>query len=163
MSRSGELHVTSGPATWLGRFWVATRNGLVTEIRFGIPEPHHQRDDPTGRKVAQQIVDFLEADRRRFDVPLDWSVLPPAHSAILRTLYETIHWGDTVAYGELAAMAGYPRAARAAGTACRLNPFAIVVPAHRVIAAGPRLGGYLGRPDLKKKLLAREGSGPFPP
>ena len=72
-------------------------------------------------------------------------------------------WGDYVTYGALAAMAGYPGAARAAGTACRMNPFVIAVPAHRVIAAGNRLGGFLGRPDIKRRLLEREGSGPFKP
>lgn len=164
MSHTNPLRITSGAATWLGRFWVATQNGLVTEIQFGIPEPpHHDGDDPVGRKVARQIVEFLQEDRQAFDVPLDWTVLPPAHRDILRTLCECIHWGDTVTYGELAAMAGYPGAARAAGTACRLNPFAIVAPVHRVIAAGGRLGGFAGRPDLKRQLLAREGAGPFKP
>jgi methylated-DNA-[protein]-cysteine S-methyltransferase len=155
--------VTHGPHTWLGDFWVATRDGLVQEVRFGVPAPEHHGDDPLGRRVTAQIQEFLCGDRRAFDVPLNWSNMPPGHLAILKTLYETIHWGDYVTYGELAAMAGLPGAARAAGTACRMNPFAIVVPAHRVIAAGNRLGGYLGRPDVKTRLLAREGSGPFRP
>ncbi len=166
MNHTDSHRVTSGGASWLGHFWVATRNGLVTEIQFGIPEPLHHGDDggdPLGRDVARQVREFLQADRQSFDVPLDWTVLPPAHRDILRTLYECIHWGDTVAYGELAAMAGYPGAARAAGTACRMNPFAIVAPVHRVIAAGGRLGGFAGRPDLKQRLLAREGAGPFKP
>jgi methylated-DNA-[protein]-cysteine S-methyltransferase len=153
--------VSEGPRTWLGNFFVVTNGRAVLEVSFGQPLPAYEEDDPLGRRVAREVQEFLEGGRRAFDLPLDWSVVPPAHSAILRTLYETVHWGDTVTYGELAAMAGYPGAARAAGTACRLNPFALVVPAHRVIAAGNRLGGFLGRPDLKRRLLAREGSGPF--
>jgi methylated-DNA-[protein]-cysteine S-methyltransferase len=156
-----ERFVSEGARTWLGNFWVATNGHVVKEIAFGVPAPLHEEDDALGRDVARQIREFLEGERRAFDIPLDWSVMPPAHSAILKTLYETIRWGDVITYGELAAMAGYPGAARAAGTACRMNPFAIVVPAHRVIAAHNRLGGFLGRPDLKRRLLAREGSGPF--
>jgi methylated-DNA-[protein]-cysteine S-methyltransferase len=154
-------NVTQGPRTWLGNFWVATHHGLVQEVSFGVPPPGREGDDALGRDASRQIKEFLTGDRRAFDLPLDWTVMPPAHRAILKTLYETIHWGDYVTYGELAAMAGYPGAARAAGTACRMNPFALVVPAHRVIAAGNRLGGFLGRPDIKRRLLDREGSGPF--
>jgi len=155
------LFVSEGASQWLGNFWVATDGRLVQQVAFGTPPPAHSEDDALGRDVARQLHEFLDGDRRSVEAPLDWAGLPPAHHAILQTLYETIHWGDTVAYGELAAMAGFPGAARAAGTACRMNPFAIVVPAHRVIAAGNRLGGFLGRPDLKRRLLAREGSGPF--
>jgi methylated-DNA-[protein]-cysteine S-methyltransferase len=131
------------------------------EVRFDEDPPHVSLDDALGHEVATQIVEFLCGDRTRFDVPIDWSMMPPAHAAILRTLYEQVGWGDTVSYGELAAMAGYPGAARAAGTACRKCPWDIVVPAYRAIAAGGRIGGYGGRVDIKRLLLAREGSGPF--
>lgn len=164
--RSEDILVLEGPTNWLGPFWVASRGGLITEIRFGpVPERAGRRthDDPLLLSVAVQIQEFLASDRRTFRVPLDWSVLPPGHGAILRTLVESVPWGDVVTYGELAAMAGLPGAARAAGAACRHNPFALVAPAHRVIAAGGRLGGYAGRPDIKKRLLDREGSGPFTP
>ena len=158
----GIVNLTIGPQTWLGPFWIATRQGLVIEVGFGGEPPvQYAHDDPLGHRVASQVHEFLEGDRRRVDAPLDWTVLPPAHSVILRTLYESVPWGDLVTYGELAEMAGFPGAARAVGTACRHNPFAVIVPAHRVIAAGGRIGGFAGRPDIKRKLLAREGLGPF--
>jgi O-6-methylguanine DNA methyltransferase len=64
--------------------------------------------------------------------------------------------GEVVTYGELAALAGRPGAARAAGTFCAQNRFAVFVPCHRVVAAGG-LGGYgsLGL-DYKRRLLALE-------
>ncbi|HEY3266584.1 MAG TPA: methylated-DNA--[protein]-cysteine S-methyltransferase [Armatimonadota bacterium] len=153
-----DLRVAIGCSTWLGNFWVATRGALVSEVRFNLPPPVHEGDDTTGAEVARQIAAFLSGDIRAIEAPLDWSVLPTAHGAILRALYESVPWGDVVTYGELAAMAGHPGAARAAGAACRMNPFAIVAPAHRVIAAGGRLGGYGGRPDIKRLLLEREGN-----
>ena len=65
--------------------------------------------------------------------------------------------GEVVTYGELAALAGRPGAARAAGTFCAANRFALVVPCHRVVAADG-IGGY-GSPGstYKRRLLALEG------
>jgi methylated-DNA-[protein]-cysteine S-methyltransferase len=62
----------------------------------------------------------------------------------------------TVSYGELAAMAGYPRAARAVGTAMATNPIPIVIPCHRVIRADGSLGRYGDDPAMKAGLLAHE-------
>jgi len=66
--------------------------------------------------------------------------------------------GRVVTYGELAALAGRPRAARAVGAACGSNPVPLLVPCHRVVAAGPSIGGFGGHLDLKRALLEREGS-----
>ena len=66
--------------------------------------------------------------------------------------------GRVATYGDVAAMAGRPRAARAVGNLMRASPGAAVgIPAHRVIAAGGRLGGYGGNVALKQALLRAEG------
>ncbi|MBN2176550.1 MAG: methylated-DNA--[protein]-cysteine S-methyltransferase [Demequinaceae bacterium] len=65
--------------------------------------------------------------------------------------------GEVVTYGELAVLAGNPRAARAAGHACARNVVGIFVPCHRVVST-TGLGGYgLGGNDLKRRLLQYEG------
>lgn len=64
--------------------------------------------------------------------------------------------GTVQAYGGLAARAGFPRAARAVGTACALNPIALIVPCHRVVAAHG-LGGYAFGLSIKRALLEHEG------
>ena len=68
-----------------------------------------------------------------------------------------VPWGEVVTYGELAALAGRPRAPRAAGTFCAENNFPLVVPCHRVVSA-TGLGSYgsLGI-EYKRRLLALEG------
>jgi methylated-DNA-[protein]-cysteine S-methyltransferase len=78
-----------------------------------------------------------------------------------------IGWGKTSSYGQLAAAVGMPRAARAVGGVMARNPLAIIVPCHRVLASGGRLGGYsmgTGLP-IKRRLLALEsvGKSPFAP
>ena len=67
-----------------------------------------------------------------------------------------IPYGDTITYGELAARIGRPSAARAVGAANGRNPVAILVPCHRVVAAGGALGGYAGGLSRKRWLLAHE-------
>ena len=68
-----------------------------------------------------------------------------------------IPWGEVVSYGELAALAGRPGAARAAGSFCAENRYSLIIPCHRVVAANG-IGGYgSAGPDLKRRLLALEG------
>jgi methylated-DNA-[protein]-cysteine S-methyltransferase len=68
--------------------------------------------------------------------------------------------GETLTYGELAARAGRPRAARAAGSACAKNPFAPQIPCHRVVKADGGLGNYSGPGgvETKRSLLDREAA-----
>lgn len=77
-----------------------------------------------------------------------------------RAVYEAllaIPAGETVSYGELAEMAGYPRAARAVGNAMAANPIPIVVPCHRVIRSDGTMGRYGNDPAWKERLLIHEG------
>ena len=69
---------------------------------------------------------------------------------------QEIPYGETRTYAELAESIDAPRATRAVGTANGSNPVSLVVPCHRVVAAGGRLGGYGGGLDLKRRLLALE-------
>ena len=65
--------------------------------------------------------------------------------------------GEVVSYGELAALAGRPRAPRAAGAVCSANRFSFIVPCHRVVSA-TGIGGYGDAGvDVKRRLLALEG------
>ena len=69
----------------------------------------------------------------------------------------SIPWGEVVSYGELAALAGRPRAARAAGSFCADNRYSLVIPCHRIVAANG-IGGYgSAGVELKRRLLALEG------
>ena len=91
-------------------------------------------------------------------VLLDMDRVPPFH----RRVYEaarSIPRGTTMTYGALAARAGAAGSARAVGQALARNPFAIVVPCHRVVAAGGRIGGFSANGGVltKSRLLAIEG------
>jgi len=68
--------------------------------------------------------------------------------------------GQTKSYAQVAQSIGRPKAMRAVGQACGANPIPVVIPCHRVLAAGGKLGGFSSGLDWKRKLLTREGAIP---
>jgi len=70
---------------------------------------------------------------------------------------QTIPYGETRTYKWVAQKIGKPKAVRAVGQACGANPLPLIIPCHRVVASGNKLGGFSGGLRLKKKLLRREG------
>ena len=107
---------------------------------------------------------YLEGDAIALDLPVDLRLMAaPFRHAVLEQLHATVHRGETVTYGELAARAGNPKAARAVGTACARNPVPIVVPCHRVLPGSGGIGNYGGGPARKRALLELEGVLPTSP
>ena len=108
-------------------------------------------------QAATQLGEYFAGGRRVFQLPCDLSGLPRFTRLVLEVL-QTVPFGATVTYGELAQRAGAPRAARAVGRALAVNPLPIVIPCHRVVAANGHLGGYSGGagPATKAWLLAFE-------
>ena len=89
-------------------------------------------------------------------LPIDLEWATPLQRE-LAAAARAIPWGEVVSYGELAALAGRPGAARAAGSFCAENRFSLIIPCHRVVAANG-IGGYgAAGPELKRRLLALEG------
>ena len=115
----------------------------------------------TPRKIPggldQIIADLYRGKKRDFDLSiLNWSCLAPFAAGVLKQACK-IPRGRVDTYAGLAARAGSPRAARAAGTALANNPFPIVIPCHRVVRSGGDIGQFGGGTDMKKQLLEREG------
>src|SRR5262249_51703056 len=114
-------------------------------------------DDRTDHPLTERLVAFLHGQPVTFDdVELDWDEETDFFRALGEALAD-VPRGEVVTYGELAALAGRPGAARAAGTFCAHNRLPVFVPCHRVVAAGG-IGGYgsLGV-EYKRRLLALEG------
>jgi methylated-DNA-[protein]-cysteine S-methyltransferase len=110
--------------------------------------------------VKRQLGEWFAGKRHDFDFDLDLEGVDGFRRTVLETLAHDVAWGEVVTYGELAGMARRPRAARAVGSAMRDNPLPFVIPCHRVVAAGGRIGGYGGGRNavaLKRRLLDREG------
>src|SRR5206468_8473336 len=96
-------------------------------------------------------------NRRSFDLPVDLTYVAEFNRHVLRELAR-VPFGEVVTYGELAARAARPRAARAVGTVMNRNPLPIVLPCHRAIGATGKLVGYGGGLERKETLLRLEGA-----
>jgi methylated-DNA-[protein]-cysteine S-methyltransferase len=104
---------------------------------------------------------YLEGGTATLDLPVDLRLMAsPFRHAVLEELHRSVHRGETVTYGQLAARAGNPKASRAVGTACARNPIPIVVPFHRVLPGSGGIGNYGGGPERKRALLELEGALP---
>jgi methylated-DNA-[protein]-cysteine S-methyltransferase len=135
-----------------GTIWLEGTRLLWHEL----PRPGVAAAGASGR-LGERFGRYFSGERDEFlDVELEFDDPTSFQQAVLETL-RRIPYGETVTYGELAALAGYPNAQRAAGTFCAHNRFPIVVPCHRVVAADG-LGSYgsLGL-AYKRRLLELEG------
>lgn len=116
------------------------------------------RDDDWHPALRRRLEQYALGGRVEFhDIKL---ALPELSEFQRRVIAATrrIRYGKTLSYGELAEKAGYPRAARGVGTVMSSNRFPIVIPCHRVVAAGGKPGGYTSPQgiSLKLRLLALE-------
>jgi methylated-DNA-[protein]-cysteine S-methyltransferase len=115
-------------------------------------------------RVAAALDSWFAGELDDIAIELDLRGVDGFRRTVLDTLRTQVGRGETVTYGELAAMAGRPGAARAVGTIMAGNPLPFVIPCHRVVAAGGRIGGYGGTAagastnvSIKRRLLEREG------
>ena len=132
--------------------------GLWFDDQAHHPGPLDAPVDPQQSFIAQAREELARYWQRRlpqgFQVPLDAGGTP-FQQAVWRAL-RAIPPGATSSYATVAAAAGAPRAARAAGAAIGLNPVSIIVPCHRVLGRDGSLTGYAGGLDRKVALLALE-------
>lgn len=96
---------------------------------------------PLVRQALEQLTEYFLGKRRTFDVPLDQHALSDFARKVHQALVN-VPYGSVVTYGELAALVGSPRAARAVGRVMSSNPFPLIVPCHRVVNVGGGIGQY---------------------
>lgn len=137
-----------------------TAEGTRARLRRRFPTAREAPPSPDVQDAIDGIVMLFQGqpdDLTR--VSLDMEPVPPFHQQVY-AIARTIPPGQTITYGEIAARLGQPRMAREVGQALGQNPFAIIVPCHRVVAAGGKTGGFSARGGVSTKLrmLALEGA-----
>lgn len=120
--------------------------------------PRMLRSPERTDEVRRELDDYFSGRRHAFDLPVDWSLIRGFARGVLRATAR-VPFGQVTTYGAVAAEAGSPRAARAAGNALGSNPIPIVVPCHRVLHSDGGLGGYSGGLERKRYLLTLERPG----
>jgi methylated-DNA-[protein]-cysteine S-methyltransferase len=123
----------------------------TTRRRIG---PTSSGSSPLLDRAERQLREYLAGERVDFDLPIQL----PGSPFQERVWSELLHipYGETISYGEMARRVGVPAASRAVGRANGSNRIAVIVPCHRVIAAGGSLGGYGGGLPAKRFLLDLE-------
>jgi methylated-DNA-[protein]-cysteine S-methyltransferase len=141
------------PAWGVGELYFRAGKLLYHEL----PRAGSAPAEPAEHPLAARVLAYFRGECVSFeDVELDAEWGTPFQHALAEAL-RAVPWGEVVTYGELAALAGRPRAPRAAGTFCAENNFPLVVPCHRVVSsAGLGSYGSLGV-AYKRRLLALEG------
>jgi methylated-DNA-[protein]-cysteine S-methyltransferase len=169
-------------STELGHMALAIEEGRLQALTFGHPTQaaaraalnqvlsqsgrgttgesgQHPANQPLAADLEDRLQRFAAGDPVDFaDVPLNLAELTDFQRRVVAAC-RAIPWGKTRSYGELAAKVKHPGAARAVGTVMSGNRVPLVVPCHRVLGAGGKLGGYSAPQGLamKRRLLAAEG------
>ena len=144
--------------TSLGSLFCGFEKGKLTELHF---DRRRKIAALSGRPdwiapVQDELDGYLSGRSRCIRIPYRLTT----GTEFERRVWEvtaTIPYGEVRTYGWLADQVGRPRGARAVGQALGKNPLPLVIPCHRVVAAGGRLGGFTGGLDLKRRLLLLEG------
>ncbi len=139
------------------RFRLPDPDRAAAERAFGRAVP--QEPPPAIAAVVAQAERYFAGERVDFTpITLDLSGVDPFRRAIYEALRQ-VGFGETVTYGELATRAGSPGTAQDVGVAMARNPVPLIIPCHRVLAAGGKLGGFSapGRTQAKERMLALEG------
>lgn len=113
-----------------------------------------EEDRRTAEMLRIQLDEYFMGKRRTFDLPVE--LHGTEFQFAVWNAMRRIPYGEVRTYGEVAMMAGYPRAARAVGNACNRNPLLLIVPCHRVVASDG-IGGFAHNTEMKRTLLRGEG------
>lgn len=131
---------------------------IEMDVEGDTPSSSGESADPVLDDCAAQLGEYFAGDRDHFDLPLAQGGTE-FQQAVWRAL-AAIPYGEVRSYGEIAEAIGKPTAVRAVGAANGANPLPIVVPCHRVIGSNGSLTGFSAGIDIKRQLLALEGSLP---
>ncbi len=153
-------------STPMGTCAIAWNDAGLT--RFLLPDPDRQpagdtQSDPPPwvQSVIERVVEHLSGTPQDFaDVRYDFTRLPDFERAVLQATL-AVKPGHTITYGEIATAIGQPvSASRAVGAALGSNPWPLLIPCHRVVAASGKMTGFSapGGVGTKSRLLALEGA-----
>ena len=130
----------------------ASASATRRRMRLRYPQLAESAPPPAVQRAIDRIVSLLRGEATDLSqIALDMTLVPEFHRRVYE-LARTIPPGRTLSYGEVASRIGSARAARAVGQALGKNPFAIVVPCHRVLAAGGKAGGFSATGGIRTKL-----------
>ena len=135
---------------------ITEENNAITGLFFGreAPPGYIKNETPLIKKASVQIEEYLAGKRKKFTLPL--VMRGTEFQMNVWNALQTIPYGETCSYKDIAEQICRPKAVRAVGMANHNNPISIIVPCHRVIGCNGKLVGYGGGLPLKRYLLDLE-------
>lgn len=155
-----DFHMTAQTYDFLNHKMLLVAEGdILTQCKWILPgsNPDYSISQSRNKVIEMaisRISEYLEGKRRLFNLPM--RLEGTEFRMKVWNEMRRIPYGETITYKELAQRIGSPDACRAVANACGANPFPILIPCHRVVASGGRIGGYTGGLDIKLKLLEIE-------
>ncbi len=158
-------------STPIGRVFVGASDLGVCDVTFDVASEDRYRARLAARAseitrdrdavafALEELDAYFAGTLNRFTAPIDLRGVTDFTRRVLRAT-RAIPFGRLRSYGDVAQRIGSPGASRAVGGALGRNPIPIIVPCHRVIASGGRIGGFTGGVATKRALLRIEGHGP---
>ena len=136
------------------RLAIGAEHDLATQLQAEFSAADISRDDAQLGSAVEAILAYLNGSQPHLDLPLDLQVTA-FQRRVLEAL-QTIPYGETRSYGDIAQTIDKPKAARAVGNACKSNPVPLVVPCHRVVRSDGSIEGYVYGTSVKEQLLKME-------
>ena len=143
--------------TPIGRLEIGETNGIISRILFEKNKrlTGFERKETTAIKTAaEQLFEYFDGKRKKFDIPL--FLVGTDFQKAAWTALQTIPFGQTRSYKDIAEQIKNPKAVRAVGMANNRNPIPIIIPCHRVIGSNGSLTGFGGGLEVKQFLLDLE-------
>jgi len=143
----------------VGDLTVTEENGEIISLDWGWVPEEWQTETPILKEAVDQLNDYFDGLRVDFDLPLN----PPGSDFQRQVCFvmKAIPGGETKSYGDIAKE--LESSAQAVGNACGLNPIPIIIPCHRVLAAGKEMGGFSGQGGVETKKILLKLEGALPP
>lgn len=141
----------------IGPIGIAEENGAICQLFFGddnLPAGYEITKTLLISEATRQLTEFFAGNRKDFDLPL--TLTGTDFQMSVWQALQTIPYGETRSYKDIAILIGNPKASRAVGLANNRNPISIIVPCHRVIGQNGSLTGYGGGLAAKEYLLELE-------
>ncbi|MDR2949466.1 MAG: methylated-DNA--[protein]-cysteine S-methyltransferase [Prevotella sp.] len=138
----------------VGVLEIEETDGYISSVRVVAQEIGESSTNKILAKAVEQLEEYFDGKRKDFDLPLKQSGTPFQQK--VWDYLSTIPYGKTVSYKDEAIAIGSPKGCRAVGAANGKNNIAIIVPCHRVVNEGGKLGGYAYGTDIKLLLLELE-------
>jgi len=146
----------------IGRLYIFSTDKGICQIAVSVPTGKFKEIIEINSKssllknCSRQLENYFNGKRKAFTIPLDFLEGTEFQKEVWKVLRK-IPYGQTLTYKAVALKIRRPKACRAVGNAVGKNPVPIIIPCHRVVREGGRLGGFALGIKIKKKLLKLEG------